>query len=415
MRLTILKANKNLAIKIVILSLLFIYVFQYPLSLLIGISIDTSSYSLDDWVLAYVFVLLSTSIFLPTLYMGMSGKLLFTHSIVRPMFKHKIIGIFPVFFLFLLFFAWSYIMVQLKIGMTIYADFDPLPFKLTGLLFYGRLFLQPFILSYIAHSYSFSKRKRTIFILLLFLGLWTSLSSGSRFVAIMFSLPFIFLINKNSKYLIVVFIMIFYITIATLSRNFYLPIHIGAEYIIEIYGNDLYKAEVLDNLLLLPFSYIISRPMGIGEVLMTLNYGDITPGFFESLQNSISYFLPLIPKSVSISAKNIYGLNDSDFGGYSLDIYSNYWIFFGGSLIPYVVGLAFSAWLFGRTHRLFVIGLNRLEFKEAEILVFILLFILFFEGRAFLFPILFIVAWCFSRKSSIKLLLSLPNLFSLKK
>ena len=72
-------------------------------------------------------------------------------------------------------------MVNLKIGMTIYSDFESLPFKLTGLLFYGRLFIQPMILAYIAHGYSSSKWKSLIFVLLLALGAWATLTSGSRF------------------------------------------------------------------------------------------------------------------------------------------------------------------------------------------------------------------------------------------
>jgi hypothetical protein len=333
---------------------------------------------------------------------------------VRTMWKTPKIGLFAVLLVFALFFVWSYVMVKLKIGMTIYADFEPLPFKLTGLLFYGRLFIQPMILAYIAYSYSSSKWKNLIFVLLLALGAWAALTSGSRFVGIMFAIPLFLLLKGKSRYIFFGIAVMAYITIATLSRSFYLPFQIGVDFIIQIYANVEHQTSALENLYLLPISYLISRPMGIGEVLMTMNFGDITPGIFDSLQNLFAYFLPFIPQGMGVSVKNIYGLDDDAFGGFGLDLFSNYWVFFGGSLIPYVFGLAFSAWLLGRTYRLFVIGLHRFEFKEGAMLVFILLFILFFEGRAFLFPWLLIAAWIFSRKNTPRRIFSIMRLFSLK-
>ena len=289
-------------------------------------------------------------------------------------------------------------MVSLKIGMTIYTDFDSLPFRTIGILFYGRLFVQPMILAYIATGYANLRLKWLIFFLFTVLGGWVSLSSGSRFVAIMFALPMLLLFRGKSRYFVFGITVLFFITIATLARHFYLPFVIGDEYI-HLYANETYQALMTENIYLIPFSYIISRPMGIAEVLMILKFGDISPSFFDSLQSFLAYFSSYISTGSITSVKVILGGSDDDFGGVGLDLFSNYWVAFGGSPILYFLGLALVGWLLGKTYRQFAIGLRRFGLEGLTILVFILLFILVFEARAFLFPSLLLVSWFFSRNS----------------
>jgi hypothetical protein len=408
----IIQPDRKYPIRFAWIFLAYIYILQYPLSLLVEMDVLKSQYGWDEWLLAYGFVLLSASIFLPFLNIGMSGPPVVIYNSVASNYRVPKIRLFLVLVIFAIFFFWSFVMLKLKIGMTIYADFEALPFKLTGLLFYGRLIVQPIILVYVANSYSYSKRKNLILILLLGLGAWTALTSGSRFVAIMFAFPIIFLTKGKGKYIFFGLVVIVFITIATLSRYFYLPFQINVDDIIRIYANVEIQTSALENLYLLPIEYIISRSMGILEVLMTLNFGEITPSIFDSVQNLFAYFIPYVPQGMSVSVKNIYGLDDTAFGGYGLDFFSNYWLFFGGSLITYTIGLAFSAWILGRTYRFFVIGLNRLRFKESSMIVFILLFILFFEGRAFLFPWLLIAGWLFSRIKTQRLIFLIIKFFS---
>lgn len=402
---TICKPDKKYPLRFTWISLIFIYLLQYPLSQLLEAYSVQVQYGLEDWLIAYAFVIISALVFVASLYIGLSGTPIRVHATSQLNSKPPKLGLMLVLFAFALFFFWSYLMLNLKIGMTIYADFDPLPFRLTGLLFYGRLFIQPLVLFYIARAYVRSKLKFLIFLLMIALGAWATLTSGSRFVGIMFALPLLFLFDGTRKYIVFAIVVLSYIIIATLSRNFYLPFQIGGEYI-EIYAGGEYQAAVTENILLLPISYIIGRSMGMAEVLLTLNFGAITPSLLDSFLSFFSYFLPFVPQGNSVSIKNIYGLDDATFGGFGLDMFSNYWVFFGGNLLLYGLGLALIGWMLGKTHRLFTIALTRFGLNEGSMLIFILLFILVFEGRGFVFPSLLLTAWLCSRKTAPRIVFS---------
>jgi hypothetical protein len=385
-------------------SLIFIYVLQYPLSQLLPDATPIPQYDWSAWLLTYSFVLLSVAIFMLALFVGLSGRKVKIVPTVRPRWKTtKRMGLPMVIMVVALFGLWTYWMVNLKIGMTIYVDFDRLPFRIAGILSYGRLFVQPMILAYIATEYSNSKFKWFVFLLLAALGAWVSLASGSRFVAIMFAIPMLLLFKGKRRYIAFASVLFCYITIASVTRSFYLPYILGGDFI-QIYTNDKYLALMIEKIYWLPFAYIIGRPMGIAEVLMTLNFGDITSGFVDSLQSSLAYFLPNFFPGTGASIKNIYGLSDDAFGGFGLDMFSNFWVAFGGSPILYFFGLALIGWLLGKTYRQFAIGLARFGLQRLSIFVFALLFILIFEGRGFLFPTLLLVGWLFSRKSTSRIL-----------
>jgi hypothetical protein len=411
----IFRLDKKYPMRFAWASLIFIYVLQYPLNQLLPGVIPMPQYDWSVWLVAFVFILLSAAVFMSTLYVGMSGKPAKINLSVQLRGKlSKRMGFPMVITVFALFGLWSYLMVNLKIGMTIYADIDPLPFRLVGILFYGRLFVQPMVLAYIANGYSNSKLKLFIFLLLAALSAWVSLTSGSRFVAIMFAMPMLLLFKGKSRYLAFAFTLLSSITIASLSRHFYLPFIIGGDYI-QLYANAEYQASSTKNIFLLPFAYIISRPMGIAEVLMTFNFGDITPGFADSLQSFLAYFLPYISPSNSESIKNIYGLSDNVFGGYGLDMFSNFWVKFGGEPFLYFLGIALIGWLLGKTYRKFAIGMARFGFKGFTFLIFVLLFILIFEGRGNLFPGLLLMGWLFSRKNTSRILFGIIGSLSLRR
>lgn len=390
------------------ISLFFIYVLQYPLSrLIINASSESAQYDYVEWMIAYSFVIVSSAIIMASLYVGMAGSPVRIDQPVQFRWTlRRRIRLSTVMLSFALFFLWSYLMLHLKIGMTIYADFDPLPFKLVGLLVYGRLCFQPLILAYIARSYASSGFKWFVFPMLVALGVWVSLTSGSRFAGIMFALPMLFLYKGKSKYVAFSTALFLNITVASLTRHFYLPFQIGGEYI-EIYANEAYQATITESIILLPIYYIIGRPMGMAEVLMTLNFGEITPSFLDSLLSLFSYFVPFVPRGDSVSIKNIYGHDDDSFGGLGLDMFSNYWVFFGGSLALYLLGLVLIGWMLGKTYRLLAIALMQLGFKEGSMLIFVLLFILIFEGRGFLFTFLLIAAYILSRRGTFRILRSM--------
>lgn len=414
MKAILFQPDKKSPLRLLLIGLVFIYLFQYPLMLAMEMPVDTAHYDWVEWMLAYGFVFLSTTILATTLYIGMSGKPVVICSTDGSMLKAKQKKLFPVLLVLALFFFLSYVMLQLRVGMTIYIRPEPLPFKLTGLLFYSRLFIQPMILAYIAYSYSSSKWKNLILVLMLALGAWVALTSGSRFASIVFAFPLIVISRSKSKYLLFGIASTTFISIATLSRSFYLPFVIGEIDMIQLYASAEQQAANLEGLYLLPFQYILMRSMGIVEVLMTMNYGEITPSIRDSLQNLFAYFLPFIPPGIGTSVRSIYGVDDNAVGGYGLDLFSNYWVICGGDFVTYVLGLTFSALLMGQTYRLFSIGMCRLGFNEGSMLFFILLLLLLFEGRSFLFPWMLIGAWLLSIKSAPARILSIMNLFSFK-
>lgn len=395
----IFRVSKQFPLRFTVISLIFIYVCQYPLSRLIGIQDMAADYDFIDWCKAYTFVLTSSILLIVSLYIGLSGRAIKVYSASNIVSRSGKIGLPLVMFMFALFFLWSYLMLKLKIGMTIYADFDPLPYRLTGFLFYGRLFLQPIILAYICQFFSYSKAKPFVFILMIVLGVFASLTSGSRFLGILFALPLFFLFKGKSKYLILGIAILSYVTVASLSRNFFLPFYIDDVYV-GIYANEGYQSAVLENVYILPIDYIVGRSMGISEVLMTLKFGEITPTFFDSFLSFLAAFLPFIQRGTLVSAKNIYGLDDDTFGGFGLDLFSNLWVNFGGSVILYPIGIVLVGLMVGRCYRFFCIARYRFGFKELPVLAFVILFLLVFEGRSiFLIYILF-VAWFISRRSA---------------
>jgi len=403
----IFQLNKKVPMLIALGALFYIYVLQYPLSQLLPDSTLGPEYGLGKWISGYFFVILSTVIFMAALHFGLNSA---SKSILITKQRHNIVirrMSLPMVALIIIFFGlWTYLMVFYKLGMTIYADFHPLPLHMAGVLFYGRLFLQPLVLTYIATGYIYSKNKWFIFLLLSALACWVSIASGSRFASLAFAAPFLFLFKGKVRYLVFVSVFLGLITLATLTRSFYLPYIIGGEYI-QIYANDQYLSSLIENLYFLPIFYIIYRPLGMGELLMTLDYGEITSSFSDALQTSLSYFFPFMFSSSGASIKNIYGLNDDVFGGFSLDMFSIYWTSFGGNIILYTFGLALIGWLLGKTYAQFAIGLARIGAAKLGVLVFALLFILTFEGRAFLIPWLFILGWLFSRREIPLLIFSL--------
>lgn len=395
--LNILPLDRKAPVIVSLVCLFYIYILQLPLSQVLPDAVSLPHYGIQDWLNAYLFASLSTFIFVGAIFFSLKGRVVI--SDVRISFEAipiKKMSIPIVFLLVTLFALWSYLMVSYKIGITIYANFDPLPYHLTGALFYGRLLLQPLTLAYLAMGYRNTKNKWIVFILLVLLGSWASMASGSRFIALLFSVPLMLMLNGINRYVIASIAFLTFVTIATLSRSLYLPYVIGGEYIL-IYANDQYVDALLENLYMLPISYVIYRPMGMGELLMTLDYGQITSSFNEALQKSFAYFFPFLIDSPGVSIKNIYGLNEDAFGGFSLDMFSIFWLSFGGNWFIYIAGLILIGFLLGKTYFFASLGLEQLGLKQLQIPFFILLFILAFEGRGFLMPWLFIVSWIFSR------------------
>lgn len=405
------KPETKYPLKISIWLLFIIYIVQYPLARLLA-QYPAQNYSWDVWVEGFLFVIFSSIILLLFLRFGMAGSAITIRPVQRNfIIRRKPISLLLVVFVVGLFFLWSYLMKELKIGMTIYIEFNPLPYRVVGLLFYGRLFIQPLVLLYFANGFAHAAgvKKNLVIGLIIILGAWVALTSGSRFAAFMFAIPLLLIAKGNKKVLLFLVVVMAFIIVASLSRNFYLPFVIGGRYI-EIYANASYQMAVTKNIFFFPLKYLIMRLMGMKQVLLTLNYGAITDGFVDAFLMLINYYLPINLNIESVSIKNIYGLSDDHFGGFGLDLFSNYWVFFGGKLITFSVGLALSAWLMGRAYIYFSVAMVRFGLKKANYLIFIFLFILLFEGRAFLFPYMLVFAWYISRPGFLKLLYALTHI-----
>jgi len=381
-------------LRLMLFSLLFIYGVQYPVSLLLSDEAEARfDFSFSLLVLSYFFVVLSSLVLFIFFYFGTSvpKKTVVQYTFMQ-LRTEKRSNMSRSIVIFIIFFLWSYLMLKLKIGMTIYADFQPLPFRLTGLLFYGRLLVQPLVLFHIAMSFVNSKRRKVILLLMILLGFFVAFSSGSRFVSILFAIPVLPLLDKKYKYILLGCVLFIFIQTASLTRHFFLPFVIGGDYI-EIYGNDLYKESLMKDVLTLPLRYVINRSMGISEVMLTLSYKGPT-SLFGGLASVAYYYLPIGNDVSAVSAKAVYGLDEDEFGGFGLDIYSNYWLIFGRSYISYFLGLVIASFLLGRVYAYGSIFFEKINFVSGNILFFLFLFFLFFEGRAFLLLYLLVITYC---------------------
>ncbi len=396
------------------ISFVFIYIIQYLISYNLGNYDETQKFSLTQWLSAYIFIFFSLIIFFTFLYLGISGKKVKVIEIDKGNIQKVKIPLYNSIIIIVLFFLWSLVMLKLKIGMTIYTDFDPLPFKLTGFFFYGRLFLQPIILIYIANSFRDHKFKYLLLILLAGLGAWTSLVSGSRFIAIVFSLPILFLFKGNAKFVYFILILNITISIASLSRNFFLPFRINDDMYIQIYANADYQETALKNGFNILFNYMTSRVMGINEVMLTLNAGEITTSIKDSFISFFSNFIPFLESANSISAKNIFGFDDTEFGGFGLDFFSNFYLRFGGTIIGYVFGLVIISWLAGKVYYYISVFCLKLNLDYLSSMIYLIIFILLVEGRVTIFPYILLFSWFISRNSIIYIVKIFGEIFDNK-
>ena len=396
------RPNRRYPMLLAAAGLFYIYVMQFPLNYFFFNAGAGNYYHLGDWFIAYGFVLISSLVFLLFMYVGMMGGAVHIKQTFDWQRKSdKRISLPIVFVIFGLFFLWSYAMFVLNIGMTIYADFDPLPYRITGILFYGRITLQPLLVSIIAYQYANSNRKWIIFLLIISLGAWVCVASGSRFISILFALPLLLLLTGKWKYLIFGFVLTAFITIASMTRAFVLPFvldwQVAGDYI-QMYANEETQTEMLENILMVPLSYVIIRPMGMAEVLSTLSYGEITSNFYDAFISFASYFLYFLNQDNIVSTRNVMGIDDDYLGGFSRDMFSNYWIFSGGSLLLYAISISLIGFMLGKSYRFFAIAFERFGYAKGGIMAFAGLFLFAMDVRGSHLSMLLLFGWVISRE-----------------
>jgi len=367
--------------------LFFIYVIQGVVVYINEMQRTGIQYNNHEWIdlfSAYSFAVLSSVIFVLFISIGMKGWI--DGSILDSHRKNYKSGFFFITLVIAFFAIWSLIMFKYKIGITIFKpESAPLPFKLGGLLYYGRYFIQPLILSYLMITFSHAKSglKLAVSLMLILLSVWVSLTSGSRLMAVLFSFPIYFLFKGRLKYVVLI-ISVINIFVASASRYFFLPSYLGLYYE-KRYANIEIQTSFINGINTYIMDYIVLRLMGINELIATLNYGAITESFSDALSKFISYFIPFYNLDYeSVTIGQIYGMG-IDRKGVALDVFGNYWHHFGGSMLLYVVGISIIGWMFGRILRIFNSILIRRQLQEILLLIFLTLFIVFIQGRAHFF------------------------------
>jgi hypothetical protein len=125
--------------------------------------------------------------------------------------------------------------------------------------------------------------------------------------------------------------------------------------------------------------------MGINELIMTLNFASISLKPIDALLNFLSFYIPFINVDNVVTARSIYGLSEDINSGVGMDVFSNYWIKFSGSTLLYVIGMSSIGWMMGKILFVFNKIFLRYRLEDLIVVIFIILFLLFIEGRASLF------------------------------
>ena len=398
------KIKKNQIISFYIFFLTFIYGLQLPLNRILNKQVTLGDYNSGQWVQAYIFVLISSFFLLVSLYFSITNKKINikTFNIEIDVKSNK--NFIKVVLIIASFFLWSAIMFIYRTGITIYNEPIALPFRLNGILYYGRLFIQPLFLSLIANLYRESRYKYLISFLFFLLGIWVCITSGSRFIAILFSLPIFFLLEGKKKYFFWLIYLLIFIFIASLTRNFVLPYLIGGDLLLIYANNDYQSTIVSSDFWLLPINTIVVRSMGISKLLLTLDFGNTTSSFLDSFSKLLSAFFPYLFESIGVSIWDIYGVKQYNYAGVGLDLFSNLWMKFGGRFITYIIGLNLTGLLVGKIYENFSIILYKFKFETLVPVFSIMLFLIIFEGRIFLLPFILLISYFSRTKSCIKLI-----------
>ena len=224
------------------------------------------------------------------------------------------------------------------------------------------------------------------------MGIFVCITSGSRFLSVVFSLPIYFLLEGKKKYFFWLIYFLIFIYISSLTRNFVLPYLIGGD-LIQIYANNAYQTQTISRVWLLPIHVIVGRSMGISELLMTLDFGNTTESFFDSFSKLLSNFFPYLFGQIGSSVWDIYGLKKISSVGVGLDLFANLWVRFGGRFITYIIGLNLTGLFLGKIYENFYILLYKFKFETLTPILSIMLFLVVFEGRIFLLPYILIISY----------------------
>lgn len=268
--------------------------------------------------------------------------------------------------------AISLFMLWRGIGITIETNFDPLPLRLAGALFYARLLIFPLLLAWITYRASGNWRFVAVLVVLSE-AVVASASSGSRFVAVLHATPLLFVqFPLFTRWAVFSLGLFANINAASRARNLIIPqlrefassasaasstASAPLTNFTETYANPSAIAASTDltSLHTLPLDYLLVRTQGLPELMMLASRRQLCPTFNDSLKSFIGMVNTPPPNSCA-SIRAVYGMPESATGGFGLDPMGTLWMGAGGHpilfgllciLVGIILGLgiALGAWL----------------------------------------------------------------------
>jgi hypothetical protein len=254
----------------------------------------------------------------------------------------------------------SYFMLSKGIGVTTFPVQSPLPFRLTGILFYTRLLIFPIILCLIAAKTQ-GRARVPVLLLMVLESFVASASSGSRLIALLHSAPLLYFVipwlAKSGSFILALLINV---NIASRSRNLFLPRIIEGltnpseasfthftfgvpwqnipDPVSDPYANAVAVDTALqfNNAFWLPLEYVVTRTQGLPELLMLAANDSACPSVAKSWSQLISFlgFASEAPAECP-TVRDALRLPANAFGGFSLDFFGNFWLGSGGNVLLY--------------------------------------------------------------------------------
>ncbi|MCX6432201.1 MAG: hypothetical protein NTX29_05255, partial [Actinobacteria bacterium] len=223
-------------------------------------------------------------------------------------------------------------MLLIGVGVTTYFPPEPLPLKLTGILIYGRLLILPLVMCILA-AISSGRWRWILLMAIVVECVIASAASGSRIIALLHSLPLLFLalpwlVRVGSS----VGLLFVGLNVATRSRSLVVPFAIDDPTLHKVYANSAAVADSMDlrNALALPWHYIVDRTLGLPELMMVSDRSGLCSSVGQALRQTFFALTPFVSGEASCtSLQDVYQVPNGVFGGLNLDFFGGIWFMTG--------------------------------------------------------------------------------------
>lgn len=270
----------------------------------------------------------------------------------------------------------SIVMFWLRVGITIAPTLEPLPFRMTGLLFYTRLLIAPVILAMIACKAQGGYRWIIGFLLVMNV-LVVAVTSGSRLLVVLHALALLWMSSRLwIRLSLFAGSLLVGLNIASRGRDLWLAeiansqglvnANISASKdllasdgvvgssVISLYGSTEAVSTALNwsTFVSSLFEYIQYRALGLPELIMSASAPRMCSG--ARAWDGLLALLPLGSSELEpcYSIREVLRLPETSPGGFSVDFLGTLWLSGGSHTLPFIVlclivgialGLSFSA------------------------------------------------------------------------